>query len=117
MNARGDNESVFLETPTLLPYFPSSTTLCQRSTYWKMHDELKSNSDVLIASIDNLLLSLFDFCNIADDDNGWLSICAALQVKLRARDEKTTVIQEPYQHFDDTVTSYDSIVMRSYDHR
>ena len=71
MNALGDNESVFLETSALLPYFPSSTTLCQRTTYWRMYDGSKSKSDVVIASVDNLLLSIFDFCKLVDDEYGW----------------------------------------------
>ena len=69
-----------------------------------MYDESRRKADVLIASTDSLLLSLFDFVKLADDDNGWQNICAALEVTFKARDLQTTVENEPYLHFDDTVS-------------
>ena len=69
-----------------------------------MYDESRRKADVLIASTDSLLLPLFDFVKLADDDNGWQNICAALEVKLQARDHQTTVVKKPYLHFDDTVS-------------
>ena len=95
MNALGDSESLFLETSTVLPFFPSSSTLCQRVTYWKMYDESKCKTVVLIASTDNLLLSLFDFVHLKDDEHGWTNICPALEAKFKVRDENTTIVKEP----------------------
>ena len=103
MNALGDNESVFLETSALLPYFPSSTTLCQRVTYWRMFDASRNRNDVIMASLDNLLLSLFDFCKLRDDEHGWKQIFSSMELALQLRDKDSTVDTRPYLHFEDTL--------------